>query len=402
MGILSGLRVLDLATYIAAPAAATILSDFGAEVVKVERPPHGDPYRYLSLVPGMPVSEEQYCWLLDGRNKQSVALNLSAPEARGIVERLVKWCDVLITNFQPQQLEKFGLRYEDVAPWNERMIYASVTGYGEAGEEAEKPGFDMTAYWARSGLMSTIHNAGADPAPSPAGFGDHPTAMALFGVIMMALYRREKTGKGGKVTTSLAANGAWSNSCNLQAAFVGAEWPARRTRLTPSNPLVNHYVSKDGKRFMLCLLEPSRDWVRLCMAFGWADLVLDERFHTVAARRDHARELVPLIDEVVATKTMAEWDEIFRTHEVVWGIVPSTEETARDAQMEAAGVFVPFTDAPWKTVMSPVAVEGETKVSPRRGSAVGADTDAVLDRLGYSAEERQMLRLAGVAGMPTK
>src|SRR5262249_7337825 len=157
-------------------------------------PPMGDPYRYLSWVPGMPVSNECYCWLLESRNKRSVGLDLCKPEGRAVMDRLVAGADVFVTNFQPQLLKKFRLDYDDVRPHNERLIYASITGYGEQGEEAEKPGFDITAYWARSGLMEVMHNADAEPAMSVPGFGDHPTSMALFGAIMLALYRRQLTG----------------------------------------------------------------------------------------------------------------------------------------------------------------------------------------------------------------
>ena len=222
MGILSGLRVIDCGTYIAGPAAAVVMSDFGADVIKIERPPHGDPYRYLPLVPGMPIGNTDYCWILDGRNKRSLALNLGTPEGRDILIKLVESADVFITNYQPDLTRKFRLTWDDLRPLNDRLIYAYVTGYGELGEGAGQPGYDSTAYWARSGLMSTMRYAGNDPVQSPAGFGDHPTSMALFAGIMMALYERERTGRGTKVSTSLMANGAWSNACQIQAAMCGA------------------------------------------------------------------------------------------------------------------------------------------------------------------------------------
>lgn len=395
MSILSGIRVVDMATYIAAPAAATILSDFGAEVIKVERPPHGDPYRYLSLVPGMPISPEHYCWLLDGRNKKSLALNLSTAGSRAVVEKLAAWCDVWITNFQPEHLQKFQLRYEDLAPLNSRMIYGHVSGYGETGAESGKPGYDATAYWARSGLMAGMHNAGADPVQSPAGFGDHPTSMALFGAIMMALYQRERTGKGAKVSTSLIANGAWSNSCPLQAAFVGAEWPERRTRTRPSNPLVNHYLSKDGRRFMLCLLVPDQDWLRLCRAFDWGQLAGDPRFNSPQTRRENSSQLVALIDARAAEKTLAEWTAVFEAHEIVWGVVPDTRDLVNDPQMEASGAFGTIEGTNWKTVMSPIHMQGEEKLKPRLAPGVGQDSEEILKRLGYSEQEIRALANSG-------
>jgi formyl-CoA transferase len=395
MGVLTGIRVLDLATYIAAPAAATVMADFGAEVIKVERPPFGDPYRYLSQVPGMPVSPEPYCWFLEGRNKKSLALNLERPQSRNVVERLVRWCDVLITNYQPQLQRKFRVRYEDIREWNPRMIYASVTGYGECGEESEKPGYDMTAYWARSGLMGLMHNANADPTLSVAGFGDHPTSMALFGAIMMALYRRERIGEGGKVSTTLMANGAWANSSLLQAQFAGAHWMPRRDRIHPNNPFVNHYVTRDGQRFLFCMLEPERDWVRLCRAFEWHDRVADERFTTPAGRREHAAELVVMIDAEIARRDMAEWAAIFHAHEIIWGPVPGMEQVASDPVMEAAGVFAPIEDTPYRTVMSPINLHGEEKTRPRPAPAVGEHSAEILQLLGYTKEEAKQLQESG-------
>ncbi len=189
-GILSGLKVIDCATYIAAPAAATLLADYGADVIKIERPPHGDPYRYLSLVPGMPESEKDYCWILDGRNKRSIALNLAEGLGCEVLMKLVSGADVFITNYQPELVRKFRLDYEGLSALNPRLIYAYLNGYGEQGPEVDLPGYDMTAYWARSGLMNTIHNADAEPSQSPAGFGDHPTSVALFSAILLALLQR--------------------------------------------------------------------------------------------------------------------------------------------------------------------------------------------------------------------
>lgn len=399
MSILAGIRVLDLATYIAAPAAATVMSDFGAEVIKVERPPYGDPYRSLTLVPGMPISKEQYCWLLDSRNKKSIGLDLSAEASAEVIGKLVCWADVLITNFQPRQLRKFHLTYEDLEPRNGRLIYASVTGYGETGEDADKPGYDATAYWARSGLMALMHNAGADPVQSPAGFGDHPTSMALFGGIMMALYQREKTGKGMKVTTSLMANGAWANSCQIQAALVQAEWAVRRNRLYPNNPLINHYLTRDGQRILFCLLEPERDWHRLCEALGWQTTAPDPRFHTPESRRDNAAALVALLDAEIAKQTLTEWGEVFRRHEVIWGQVPGIHQVANDPVMEQQGVFMEMEDAPWRTVMSPIDIAGEKKIRPRLAPTVGQHSAEILQLLGYEEEKiRQLQRCGAVTG----
>jgi crotonobetainyl-CoA:carnitine CoA-transferase CaiB-like acyl-CoA transferase len=382
-GILNGIRVIDCGTYIAAPAAAVVMSDFGAEVIKIERPPHGDPYRYITLVPGMPVSPLYYCWILEGRNKKSVALDLNNPEAREVLDRLIKTADVFITNYQPPLIEKFGLGYDNLAALNDRLIYAHLTGYGLTGEESEKPGYDVTAYWARSGLMNSMHSADADPYQSVAGFGDHPTSMSLFAGIMMGLYRRALTGKGMSVTTSLMANGAWSNACGLQAALVGAQFLPRWTRSTTVNPIVNHYVTRDGHRFMTCCLDPKKDWPNLCHAIDHAELIDDSRFATPPLRRENGPELVAIIDDAVARKDMSEWKEIFRQNDVIWGPVPSTEQAAADPQMEANGVFVEI-EPGLRTVANPLTIDGEEKVKPRRAPEIGEHTAEVMRSLGYS------------------
>jgi crotonobetainyl-CoA:carnitine CoA-transferase CaiB-like acyl-CoA transferase len=397
--LLSGLRVIDCGTYIAGPAAAVILSDFGAEVIKVERPPAGDPYRLLSGLPGMPVSPIDYCWVLDSRNKKSIALDLSDAAGREALLKLVASADVFITNYQPQLVRKFGLRFEELSALNPKLIYAQVTGYGENGPEAEKPGYDTTAYWARSGLMGSLHNADAEPARSPAGFGDHPTSVALFGAIMLGLYQRDRTGAGCKVSTSLMANGAWSNSCQIQAALCNATIPARITRKTTNNPLVNHYLSRDGERFVLCCLDPAKDWARLCAAIGRAELTGDPRFDTPGNRSANGIELVELLDREFGGEEMAEWKRRFAEQDVIWGPVPSFLQVAKDEQMQLNGVFSEVRDAPGgplRTVSNPITVEGAPKVAPRMAPEVGEHSVEILRGLGYSEDAIDAMVKRGV------
>jgi crotonobetainyl-CoA:carnitine CoA-transferase CaiB-like acyl-CoA transferase len=395
-GVLGGIRVIDCGTYIAGPAAAVVLSDFGAEVIKIERPPHGDPYRYLSLVPGMPVSPLYYCWILDDRNKKSLALDLNDAAAREALLKLVTQADVFITNYQPQLAKKFHVEYDDLARVNPRLIYGYLSGYGLAGEEAEKPGYDMTAYWARSGMMSAMHYADAEPVPSPPGFGDHPTAMTLVAGILLGLYRRERTGQGMNVTTSLMANGAWANGCAIQAALVGAQFLPRQTRKTSVNPIVNHYVTRDQQRFITCCLDPRKDWPNLCRALDHPEWIDDAHFATPESRRANGPDLVALIDAVVARKDMAEWKDIFRRHDVIWGPVPRTEEVISDPQMEANGVFAEIQPG-LRTITNPLHIAGFEKVKPRMAPQVGQHTVEVLESLGYSPAEIGDLLARGVA-----
>jgi crotonobetainyl-CoA:carnitine CoA-transferase CaiB-like acyl-CoA transferase len=394
--ILSGLRVIDAGTYIAGPCSSTVMADFGAEVIKIERPPAGDPYRALHTLPGMPVAETDYCWLLDNRNKRSLALNIAEEAGREVLIRLVRNADVLVTNYQPQMIRRFRLSYEELSAENPRLIYASVTGYGEVGEEAEKPGFDTTAYWARSGLMDIMHNSDAEPARSPAGFGDHPTSMALFGAVMMALYHRERTGRGSKVLTSLMANGVWSNGCAMQAALLGAKWPVRTSRKDPLSPLVNHYLSRDGARFMLCLLNQQAEWPRLCAAIGQLELAGHEKFRDIALREANRRELVFVLDEAFAREDMAEWVRRFQQHEVLWGPVATLDQLARDPQLDAAGVIAPVAGTPWRTISSPIQMAGRAKEPAGMPPGVGEHSKEILESLGYSPQEIAALADRGI------
>ncbi len=239
--ILEGIRVLDVGSFVFGPAAATVMADFGADVVKIEPPQTGDPYRYLHQMPPLPKCEEDYCWLLTGRGKRSVALDLKDAEAREILLRLVREADVFVTNYPVRVLAALRLAWRDLEPLNPRLVYAHATGFGEEGPEAEKPGYDATAWWARSGLQDAVRPRGGLPALSVPAMGDHPSAMALFGAIMLALYQRERTGRGCKVHSSLLANGAWSNSIYLQAMLCGAESYRRVDCREPDNALVNQY-----------------------------------------------------------------------------------------------------------------------------------------------------------------
>src|SRR5215472_9993781 len=248
--IFSGLKVVDFASFIAAPSAAVILSDFGADVIKVE-PPTGDYWRHGHEIPPQPRAKEAYPFHLANRNKRGMALDLRSPSAQQVLEKLVKWADVLIVNTPHPARKKLKLEYDDVVLWNPSLIYADLTGFGEKGPDADLPGFDITAFWARSGLLSMTRDAGAPPTWPVAGSGDNATAVGLYSAIVTALYRRERTGQGSYVTTSLLAEGVWSASVLIQAALAGAKFPPMHDRKHPANAAMNVYQSADGAWFVL-------------------------------------------------------------------------------------------------------------------------------------------------------
>src|SRR5215472_222341 len=307
--LLEGIIVLDAASWVAGPAAATLMADFGAEVIKIE-PPGGDSYRDFVNAAGMPASDVNYPWLLSNRNKKSVVLDLGAAEGREVLLTLVRGADVLVSNYTTARARRLRVTYEELAEVNPRLVYASITGYGNTGADADKLGFDINAWWARSGLMDLVRSVDALPSGSMPGMGDHPTAMALLAGIMMALFRRERTGRGGRVSTSLLANGAWANGILIQAHLCGATFQPKRPRNLARNALANLYHSRDGRWFLLTIMREEREWPRLAKGIGRPELVDDPRFASRAARREHSAALIRILDEVFAEKDWEEWRQV--------------------------------------------------------------------------------------------
>jgi crotonobetainyl-CoA:carnitine CoA-transferase CaiB-like acyl-CoA transferase len=394
--IFDGLRVIDCASFIAGPAAATVMSDFGADVVKIEPPGAGDPYRRRAVpLPERPLNPG---FILDGRNKRSLALDLRAAAGRAVLHRLVQRADVFITNYPPPVRQRLRITYDDLAPLNEPLIYASFTGYGETGPEANKPGFDATAWWARTGLMHLVRaGAAATPARSLPGMGDHPSAMGTYGAIVTALYQRERTGKGNYVSSSLLANGLWANGCSVQAALCGDRVVPQPAREAAVNALRVHYRCRDGRWLLLSIAADEWRWEKFktCLADPALD---DRRFATVERREEHAGELVVILDRVFATRDLAHWRRVLDEAGIIFGIVAETADIADDEQVLAAGHLVPFADADLMTVNSPIEIAGQQKVRPRVAPKVGEHSAGVLRDVGYAESEIAELREAGVIG----
>ena len=394
--LFSGLKVIDCASWIAGPAAATILSDFGADVIKIEPPGVGDPWRGRGPNPNAPTD---YYWQLTSRNKRSLAIDLKHDEGRAALHKLASGADVFVTNFPLPVRERLGLAHTQLLPLNPRLIYASFTAYGEHGEEAAKTGFDSTAYWARTGLMDMVRAYDDyEPARSMPGMGDHPSATGLYAAIVTALYRREKTGQGGLVQSSLLQNGLWANGCAVQTRLFGDQVPHRPTRAQAPNALANHYRSSDNRWFIMALYNEQRQLRGFLSAIGRENLADDPRFATDATRKKNAAALVGVLDEVFATRTLAEWRTILDGVGVTFGIVGKVDEVLDDAQMVHAGALVAFADGQGLTVAAPFHVEGTTKVAPRRAPNIGQHNDAVLAEAGYSADAIGRLRSLGVLG----
>jgi crotonobetainyl-CoA:carnitine CoA-transferase CaiB-like acyl-CoA transferase len=389
--LFSSLKVIDCASWIAAPVAATILSDFGAEVIKIEPPGAGDPWRARGANAG---SKSDAYWQHTSRNKRGLALDLKHEAGLAVLYRLVASADVFITNFPLPVRDRLKLAANDLLPLNSRLIYASFTAYGEAGPEAAKTGYDSTAYWARTGLMDAVR---ADPETVPArsapGMGDHPSGTALYAAIVTALYRREKTGKGGLVSTSLLANGLWANASFVQTRLTGEHVPHRPAREHAPIPFANHYRSRDGRWFIMALFNEQRQLRPFLAAIGREHWANDPRFATVETRREYAPEIVRLLDDVFAERDLADWRQILDAAGVTFGVVGTLDDIPGDEQMRACGGLVPFADGKGETISSPFQLQGEEKAAPQRAPAIGQDTDRVLHDAGYTAAEIALLRM---------
>ena len=385
--IFSGLKVVDMASFIAGPGAAVILSDFGADVVKVE-PPSGDTWRIGYKIPPQPMAEDNYPWHLNNRNKRGLALDLKAPEAKAVVRRLVEWADVLIVNTPHPARKKLGLEYDDVKSWNPRLIYADLTGFGDHGPDAHLPGFDITAYWARSGLLSLTRDAGAPPTLPVSGSGDHATATGLFSAIVTGLYRRERTGQGAYVTTSLLAQGVWACGVPVQGALAEATFYPLHDRGAPPNATMNVYRAADDSWFLL-VMTPDK-WPGFTTAVSRADLASDPRFADPPSQKANAAELTAILDEVFASAPMAHWAEVLDAAGITFGVVRAPADVIHDPQLAANNIVVPLEGAGGKltsTVSSPIQVQGVAKRAAQRAPQLGEHNEEILSEIGFDAAQ---------------
>jgi crotonobetainyl-CoA:carnitine CoA-transferase CaiB-like acyl-CoA transferase len=402
-GPLDGIRVLEVANWIAAPSAATLLADQGANVIKVE-PPQGDVLRGLrtdatSLAGPPPPSSPGF--QMDNRGKRSICVNLADPEGQQIVRRLAEDVDVLITNLTPRRMDRFELTYAKLSIQNPRLIYAAVNAYGAAGPDKDRLGYDYTAYWARSGIMSLIGDRDGPPVVTRPGFGDHSTAMVLAYGIMVALYDRERTGKGQEIQASLLNTAIWALASDVQTVLAGRPHAPMHARSEPRNPLQNPYMTKDGRWIHVNMPASDRYWPDFCTAFELEAIRDDPRFQAMAERQAHSAELVPLIDAAMARRTRDEWKEVLDRHGLVWAPVQSVDEVVVDPQVRENGYVVEIEHPSlgrFETIATPVRFSNSRVEARGPAPEVGQHTEEVLLERGYSWEEITSLRESGAIG----
>lgn len=383
--MLNGVRVVELAIWVAGPGAGGVLSDWGAEVIKIEGPA-GDPMR--NLFGNLGIDQQRVPpYELDNRGKRCVVLDLREDSAKDDLHALLADADVFITNIRPDALERLGFDHETVRARHPHLIYASVTGYGLDGEDRDRAGYDIGAFWARSSIAHSMVPPGQLPPALRSGLGDHVTGVALVSGICAALFDRTRTGQGRLVHTSLLRTGVYVNGWDLGIREYFGKIQSTRPRTRAGAPLVNCYASSDGRGFWLLGLEQDRHWPGVLKAIEheeWAD---DDRFKGASRRAANAEELIALLDAAFTTRTYEEWVSRFDEFDVWFAPINSLADALADPQVTAAGALVPMPvddaagEKPYRLAASPVGFSDWVE-QPRRAESLGESTDEILRRAG--------------------
>jgi crotonobetainyl-CoA:carnitine CoA-transferase CaiB-like acyl-CoA transferase len=396
-GPMQGIRVVELGFWVAGPSVSGVLADWGAEVVKIE-PRDGDPMRAIFIkgigmdLPLNPAFE------VDNRGKRSISLDLDKPEARAIVLELVDRADVFVTNFRPAALERAGMDPESLMKRNPRLVYTSVTGYGLAGLDRDRPAFDVGAFWSRAGIAAALTPSGTEPPFQRGAMGDHTAGITGAAGVSAALFAREKTGKGQLVSTSLYRVGLFTLGWDVNVRLRLGLPATPTTRMSMPNPMINSYRTKDERWFWLLGLQGDRMWPDLVRAVGTPEWTDDPRYQTLSGRAGDCANVTTKLSGIFATKTLAEWREIFDREGVWWAPVATMDEIVEDPQAEACGAFceVPQPDGSSIRMVSTPVDFSATQWSPGGPvPEIGQHTEEVLLELGYDWEKIGALKEKG-------
>lgn len=400
---LDGIRVLEVANWLAAPSAAALMADLGADVVKVEHP-HGDAWR-ATLMRGAqpdwdPERDVDAPFELDNRGKRGIALSLEQPEAVVAVHRLIERADIFITNLTAPRIERYDLSAERLQQIKPDLIYVVLTGYGTRGPDAPQTAFDYSAFWSRSGIMSLIGEPGGPPMPCRPGQGDHATALNLLSGALAALRLRDQTGEGQRVEVTLQRTGAWTIGADLAAALITRRQPARIDRARPGNPLFNSYRTADGRWLMLVMPTSDRYWPPACRALGREEWISEPRYASLADRAAQTEELTAQIAALIAAQTLAYWQARFNAEALTWAPVAELTEVIDDPQMIEMEAWSTIAGAQgsFETLNTPFSIEG-AEVGPRGPAPrTGEHTQSVLREAGFTDDEIAELAAAGALG----
>jgi len=399
-GPLSGIKVVEMGIWVAGPAAAAVLGDWGADVLKIENPAGGDPVRGLMAL-GIPLELPVNPSVeVDNRNKRSLAVNVQSPAGAAVVRRLLREADVFVTNLRPAALKRVGLGYDDLRGEYPRLIYAGISGYGTSGPEKDRAAFDYAAFWARAGAMASLGEPQGPPPTQRPAMGDHPAGLTLAGAVAAALFHRERSGEGQELHLSLFHAGLWMMATDVQTCLVTGLAPSPTGRAVP-NPLWNHYRAKDQRWFHLVMLQPDRYWSGFCAAIERPELETDERYANVFVRAQNSLELIARLDEIFATRTQAEWAERFDQHALVWGPVQSIADVVRDPQARAMDAFATVDHRSGEAIevlRSPVEFRTTPATIRHAAPELGEHTEEVLLEYGYTWEDIAGLKEKGAIG----
>ena len=381
-GPLEGVTVVELGVWVAGPAAGGILADWGADVIKIE-PPSGDPARMFGRMLGV-ADGLNPPFEMDNRSKRSVVLDLNTEDGIRDALELISGADVFVTNVRAAGLRRLGLDFESVAADNPRLVYGLITGYGTTGPDADRPAYDVAAFWARAGIAELLTRPGETPPFQRGGMGDHSAGMTLAAAVCAALVARDRTGAGQLVSTSLYRQGAYTVSFDLNTVLMSGQSIAIGQRESMGNPCMNNYAAADGRRFWIVGLEGERHWPALCRVVGRTQWLTDPRFARPRERAGNAVELIAELDDIFATRSMADWADIFAGEpDLFWAPINSPDDVLADEQFHAAGgvVDVPDGDGIALMVASPADFHG-TPTQPRAvAPRLGEHTAEVLGEL---------------------
>ena len=398
---LENITVVEVDNWMAAPSTGAILADLGARVIKIE-PVEGDPMRDTGRSPKVENDDLKNYDLqfdVDNRGKQSVCINLTDPAGVSLVHKMCVSADIFMCNLLSQRQEKYRFDPATLLEVNPKLVHATLTGYGTSGPEAWRPGYDVTAFFGRSGLYDAMREGsdGIVPMARPAQ-GDHTTGLALLGAILAALRLAEKTGEGQIVETSLFETAVWTQATDYATSSVDLAPVRQRARNQMFLPTANRYPCGDGKWVVFNMPEASA-WPKFCKAIGRGSWVDEERFVDPKSRFRLMHEIVPMVDEALSAKTRDEWGEIFDAAGLIWGPVLGLHEVPEDSQAEAINLFPTLdheTLGQYRTVNIPMRFQS-ADVKPRsRSPLLGEHTYNVLQDFGVSDSEIESLTQQGV------
>ncbi len=398
-GPLSGVRVVELGQFVAGPAAACVLGDWGAEVIKVENPRGGDPARALSAL-GLSDKDINFGMENFNRGKRSIALDLQKPAGRAALLRILASADVFVSNWRPAALERARLDYASLSPELPRLVYAQVNGYGPRGPMRETAAFDFAAYWARTGAQASLGEPNEPPPAQRPAMGDAQVGFGLAGAVSAALFQRERSGRGEHIHTSLYQAGMWMMSFDLSAALIHGGGYRRQGREVP-NPLWNSYRSQDGRWFELVMLQADRYWEQFLRAIEKPEWQRDPRWVSIGPRGKNASALIAALDAHFATRAFDVWRVAFDKEDLIWAPIQSIAESAADSLPREVGVIARVAHRSGRDieiVRSPVEFGGAPHEVHSAAPELGEHTEEVLLERGFSWEEITALREQGAFG----